>query len=234
MSTKFYTARRATVVFAALGLLSLAGNPASAGLVTKSYQLDQSNEFSDGPIYGTVKIDIDPDDDGTSTLARFTVTANTSPYTSILSNFGIQNFGFNSSDSALVVVAASLPSGWSVSFNQTRDGFGRFDFALDTVGSTRENPLVFEVSSTSALTHSVFEVLQVDQNPPSQYYFAAHVTDVTMAGSTKTSHWIAGSDELTPGPPAVPEPSTLAMALISVGTLGFVQLRRRRQSRDSA
>ena len=216
------------VVAAAVSLFAAFGSaPASALSVV--YSLNQTNidagAFLDNTNYLEVTI--------TSTVAGSASFSVAPVYAfTTQSNFGIQSFGFNYTGSNTLTI--SQPSGWSVNPPppSNQDGFGGFDYVVETTGTGRLSPLTFTVSgltgATAAATLGQFVKYSAPVAGQGNQYFAAHVTDFTTSltdanGVAITSGYFGGSDQIsTP----VPEPETYAMLLAGLGLVGFAARRK--------
>jgi hypothetical protein len=143
-------------------------------------------------------------------------------YTTV-TNFGIQEFGFNYQNvtSAANTWTLSLPTGWSQSVNQYLDSFGIFKVEESGTGNTRKDPLVFTITlpTVSEAVASNFAVLSTGPAGDGHVFFAAHIAGFTQTGYPGvTSHWVGG---LTP----IPEPMTLMFSLFGLGLLNWLKRR---------
>ncbi|MCS6849620.1 MAG: hypothetical protein NZ700_00445 [Gemmataceae bacterium] len=194
-----------------------------AGYVSHHFSMNQSNELADGVVYGSVHFEaydgIGPAGGGLSAgQVRLTLSATQPPaYGGVGKNFGIQKFGFMTSLS-IPADDISGPAGWSVGFNRTMDGFGRFSVVLSGTGSSRVNPAVITISnlgSGARLENFLVgsRTSSGDVPPEGAAYFAAHVAGFKCQPG---SHYIAA--------PAVvreaPVPPTWALALAGSGCWG--------------
>ena len=145
------------------------------------------------------------------------------------SNYGIDSFGFNFSGSNIINSSniSDLPTGWSLSTNKNQDGFGRFEFVLDTTGSGRVPTLNFNISGLGGMTADetlgYFALNSSNNAGQGSFYFASHVAGFS-AGS-QTSAFFAGS---TVAP--IPEPESYSLMLTGLGLLGFIARRRKQVS----
>ena len=209
-------------VVAATIMAMWTGTPAFAASV--SYYLDQSNEntfLPDGTNYLKVTISDVGDDIAflVETLPPLSGNAGT--------NYGIQGFGFNTSQTLTSSNFLGLPSsGWNVNLGMNLDGFGNFNFVEKGTGDTRVDPLPFSI--TGIIGDSPTDYVQTSTGTAGQgnVFFAAHVAgfnDVDPGTGVITSAYFGGST-------AVPLPA--AAWLFGSGLLGLGALvRRRKQSK---
>jgi hypothetical protein len=104
------------------------------------------------------------------------------------------------------------------------DGDGRYDirfrFATDGGCSTRFGPgdvLTLEITGISTLTAHSFEFLSLPDGGNGPFVSAAHIQGIGPDG--EGSGWIA-----------VPEPSSMALAVVGLGAAAVAGVRRRRKS----
>lgn len=205
---------------AAAGMLCVAANVASAASV--SYFLDQSNEnllLPDGTNYLKVTISDSISSPGDIEFLVETL----SPLSSIEdTNFGIQSFGFNSTQTLTGTNIVGLPSGWGTSLNTNQDGFGNFDFVESGTGSNRADPLGFRITGILGDTVSDYAVLSSGNAGEGNVFFAAHVTgfmDVDPGAGTITSAYFGGS---------TPVPVPAAVWLFGSGLLVLIGIARKK------
>jgi len=154
----------------ALGILFLSSTMAFA--VTGPIPIDESNVLPDGNYYGSVTVT-----QTSPNCVQITADANQTLLIP-LSNFGIQNFGFNyAGDPRCLQVA--LPTGWKDKSKQNLSEFGKYVEDSYTTGSYRKDPLVLGVCSTCGnLAES--DVIVKNANGDT---FAMHIADFTYGGS---------------------------------------------------
>ena len=145
------------------------------------------------------------------------------------SNYGIDSFGFNFSGSNVINSSniSGIPTGWGLSTNKNQDGYGRFEFVLDTTGSGRLPTLNFSISglggATADETLGYFALNSTNNAGQGNFYFASHVAGFSAGG--QTSAFFAGS---TVAP--IPEPESYSLMLTGLGLLGFIARRRKQVS----
>ncbi len=218
--------RRLGAIAGLLVSLAFAGTASAASI---SYYMDQSNAeplLPDGVNYLQVTIS-----DATYGLdlnaIRFDVTL-LSPLTSIAgSNFGIQTFGFNTTQTVATVLAAitGLPGGWSASSNSNQDGFGKFELVNSGSGSSRQNPtLTFYISGVAGDAPIDYAALSSGNAGQGNVMFAAHVAgflDQDPGAGELTSAYFGGST-------VVPVPAAVWLLGSALGVLAAVRRRVRR------
>ncbi len=220
-----------TTLLLALGLAALlvAG---AANALSISYYLDQTNTTTATDPDGAL-----PDEtnylkitfaDSATVVGDIDVTVTVlSPLTSIAdTNFGIQSFAFNSTNTLSSSNIIGLPSSsWAASFAQQIDGFGRFQVEVADTGMDRQDPTL-SFSITGIVGDSVYDyaVLSTGGASEGHHYFAAHVAgfqDQAFGDVVLTSAWFGGST-------VVPEPTTALLLLGGLSGLAVAQRRRHR------
>ena len=207
-------------------LVLMAVTMTSAQAVTATYYLDQSNVDSvlpDGMDY--LKVVIDSTTAGTATF-DITPVYPFSPGT----NFGLQAFGFNYGGSGSITAGnfLGLATGWSIDLPPPSgmDGFGKYDFIVQSTGSDRQSPLTFTVTglggATAADTLASFAKLSSGNAGQGNEYFAVHLAGFTTSDASITSGYFAGSS-VAP----VPEPGAFALLLAGMALLGSTAGRRK-------
>jgi hypothetical protein len=183
-----------------------------------SYFLDQSNTLADGPNYLKVTVS-----DGTGGLIDFKVETlaplNSLPH----SNFGIQEFSFNTTlanppDTSLV----NLPTGWSGNSapppNQA-DGFGAFDLNVSNGGSNRLSVLTFSINVAGDSIYNYTSAVSGGTASQGNVLFATHVAGFDD-GYGNTSAFFGGS---------TPVPVPAAIWFFGSGLLGLAGMVRRKR-----
>jgi hypothetical protein len=190
-----------------------------ASVVVKTFVLDQSNTFTDGVTYGTVKLTAD-DSAGT---VEFELNA---PYVydgalDADDDFGFKTFAFNAGPGLSYgsKYTLSLPHGWEFKgANGSADGFGKYDVKIGSSGDHILQSFNFTAQLTDKSQATIANFANLHGESPT-FFFAAHVKgfDETKGedGHDEESHWIAGSEEESPKP--VPEPTTSVIWLVLGG-----------------
>lgn len=174
------------------------GMQANAASVT--YQLDQSNDLADGPIYATVTIS---DSLTVAGNIDFSVQILESAFPAPLSNFGMQAFFFNYDD-GITVSAANIvninPNSWNITEDRNAGGgFGKFEFQAAGNGSSRTSLLTFSIAGVAGDTIFDYATGYADDTTE---FFAAHIAGYDASQSGNTSGKFAGST-VVPIPAAV-------------------------------
>ncbi len=121
-------------------------------------------------------------------LVKFTVNPLTVSEGGVLTpsgNFGVQEFGFNSTLSFPPAVI-NLPAGWSAVFNSSVDGFSIFNVDPTGSGGTRKDPLVFTVTSLTAPQVDI-DNFYIRRTQSQMQAFAAHIAGYTSYFGTSSA-----------------------------------------------
>jgi hypothetical protein len=185
---------RARLAAAAALLFSGATQAASV-----SYYLDQSNALPDGINYLQVTISDGADgavDFVVQTLGALTGIAD--------SNYGIQRFALNGSDSLAVGAAniTNLVSGWGLAGgNGQVASFGSYDVVLAGNGNNRQDPLTFSIVGIEGDTVADYALLAGPNNTEGPSLFAAHVAGFDYSPGVTSGYF--GGAQLVPAPATV-------------------------------
>lgn len=195
-----------------------------------SYDLNQSNVLVDGPAYLRVNID----DQGLPGRINFNVSVLTPLLDIAGSNFGIQQFSFNSDFSIYSSHVTGLPGNWRFDDGGNMAGFGRFDIGVESkTGNARRSSLSFSITGISMDTISSYLQPSSGHAGNGNFFFAAHVAGFdALEKSGVTSAWFAGSSAVLPQP--VPLPAAAGLLLGGLACLGALGRRRRTASDTGA
>ena len=221
--------RLLAVMAATLVLLAVPVTKALAG--TATYYVNQSNVESvlpDGTDY--LKVVIDSTTAGTAT---FDITPVFS--FSLGTNFGLQAFGFNYGGSNAIGSGnfSDLAPGWTIDLPPPSgmDGFGKYDFIVQTTGSNRQSPLVFTVTglggATTADTLGYFAKMSSGNAGQGNQFFAARLAGFATSDANITSGYFAGSS-------VAPVPESGSYALMLAGLFLLIPITRQRKQNQTA
>lgn len=180
-----------TVRWALAAMALTAAGAANAASVT--YYLNQSNtegSWPDNVNYLKVELFDSITNPGdiefrVTPLATLTVSAGT--------NFGIQAFGFNSTQT---LTAANIvdPLGWTTGSGNL-DGFGMYQVREDGTGSNRQNPLSLRITGIIGDTLADY-VVAGPGGAQGTYFFAAHVAGMTPVGGETSAYFGGNSPDI--------------------------------------
>lgn len=191
--------RRSSVRLALATLSLFAAGVSNAASI--SYYLDQSNtegSWPDNVNYLQVTIFDSISNPGdieflVTPLATLTISAG--------SNFGIQKFGFNSTQTLTGANIIVNPVGSWTTGSGNLDGFGTYEISEDGTGSDRRNPLSFRITGISGDVLSDYAVAGPG-GAQGTYFFAAHVAGMDNPPVSGASSAFFGGNAVVPVPAA--------------------------------
>lgn len=200
----------------ALAALSMvaAFSSVPAHALSVSYFLDQSNinasPYLDGQNFLLVTIS-----DNVNGNIDFVVQTLAPLNGNMGSNFGIESFGFNTTQNVSLANIVA-PAGWTLQTTKNQDGFGKFTDVANTTGQSRADPLMFSITGISGDTPMDYVNLSSGNAGEGNVFFAAHVAGL----STQVQSGYFG------GSAPVPEADTYALLLAGLGLVGFAARRK--------
>ena len=224
MCAKVYPLGWVAAMAIALGIFLAPGTAAYADIV-QTYNLNVDNGVvPNGPTYGTVTVTIS----GNDVDIEFFTSA------SIFSGLGLTpgpNFGI---DKIALMSTAAIPANaiiigngggtWSSDNNTNMDGYGDMTWAASvSPNNARSNDVTVDFTLAGASLATFTSLFSPGNNTP-PVNFVAHIAD--WAGG-QSAFFGNGQENV------VPEPSTMVLALTSLGALGFGGLTRRLRRRTA-
>lgn len=208
-------------------MLMLTLVPQGANALT--FYLDDVNDNNTGTSGPWATITLTDSTFGGLDSVHFVVDPIESAFLNRGTNFGLQSFYFNEN----TIFGNSLrignfnPVGWTYGYYgspiyNAGGGFGKFEFLASGSGSSRANPLSFDVYNMGGLDVTIANFSTILSTEG--YLFAAHIADYNRGESAKFA-----TDGSSP-PPPVPEPGT--MALLGAGLLGLAIFGKRRLNKE--
>ncbi len=132
-------------------------------------------------------------------------------------NFGMDKFFFNTDLPRSGLKFQDWdPATWSVVYNKSAGGFGKFDILLKDPGQ-RILQLSFDVLYTSAVTEADFNILSDDPAGNGHGRFAAHIGGFDYGCTSSTF--------VRDGEQPVPEPSSILLISAGIVALGIFRKR---------
>ena len=231
-------------VLVAAFVTMVAGGELNAATV--GFYFNESNALVDLPpgdtFYGEVVLEMDVPNEITITVNPFSSPGENDQLGNFINsplvagpNFGIQEFALNSTlindegdfDNFVNVYDIVVPSSWNYEYEKNISEFGLFEFVLAGTGSSRQDPLVIEISPKAGADLTGYEFNSISdfvELNAEGYCFVAHIADFTV----DPAYW----EECQSNPESAyfairvtPEPSMMVM----VG-FGLLALLRKKKS----